>query len=139
MLDADAFTPTLVLEPRFTLLVVPRLWLKFAVPVPEKFTTPADGVTILNIWRGSALAVPAIKGAAAKTAASKRGRFIELSSKWTLPKAGLSQGWTDESRKTGVELLTAFSALPLNIKVVSSIVSPNRLRCDWFAGFYGSP
>ena len=81
MLDAAAFTPTLVLEPRFTLLDVPRDWLKFAVPVPEKFTTPAEGVTILNICSGSALAVPAINGAAAKTAPSNRGRFRVWSSK----------------------------------------------------------
>ena len=130
MLDADAFTPTLVLEPRFTLLVVPRDWLKFAVPVPEKFTTPAEGVTILNICRGSALAVPAIKGAAAKTAASKRGRFIGLSSKWTLPKAGLTQDWTHETHLAGVNLLRPFSSAPLGLKVVKSFLSGNRLRCD---------
>ena len=76
MLDADALTPTLVLDPRFTLLVVPRELLNCAVPVPVKFTTPAEGVTMLNISSGVALAVPAIKGAAARTAASSRGRFM---------------------------------------------------------------
>ena len=81
MLDAEALTPTLVLDPRFTLLVVPRELLKLAVPEPVKFTTPAAGVTMLNISRGVALAVPAIKGAAAKTAASSRGRFMVESSK----------------------------------------------------------
>ena len=139
MLDADAFTPTLVLEPRFTLLVVPRDWLKFAVPVPEKFTTPAEGVTILNICRGSALAVPAIKGAAAKTAASKRGRFIGLFSKWTLPKAGLTQDWTHETHLAGVDLPTVFARSPLARKAVISFVLANRFRCDWFGGAWGAP
>lgn len=92
-------------------LLVPRDWLKLAVPVPEKFTTPAEGVTMLNICSGSALAVPAMSGAAASTAATKRGRFMMLSSKWSPPKAGLSQGWSHETHNAGVFLLRSFWVL----------------------------
>ena len=66
---------------------------------------------MLNIWRGSALAVPAMSGAAASTAATKRGRFMMLSSKWSPPKAGLSQDWSHETRNAGVFLLRSFWVL----------------------------
>ena len=66
----------MVLEPTLKLLLVPRDWLKFAVPVPEKFTTPAEGVLMLNICRGSAFAVVPTRPDVARSAARSRGRFM---------------------------------------------------------------
>ena len=123
MLDAEAFTPTLVLEPRLMELFVPRDWLKLAVPVPEKFTTPAVGVTMLNICSGSALAVPAMNGAAASTAATKRGRFMMLSSKWSPPKAGLFQDWTNASHETAANLPIALGS-SFSLRAKGMVVVP---------------
>ena len=97
MLEAAALTPTLVLEPRLIELFVPFDWLKLAVPVPLNVIVPGADEVMLNIWSGSAFAAPANNGAAARTAATKSGRFMVWSSKWCQAKCSADSIFEQQS------------------------------------------
>ena len=76
--DADAFTPKLVAEPTWKLLLVPRELLNVAVPLPLKETEPGDEAEIVN-WSALAGLLPRATATALESAAaSRRGLLMGL-------------------------------------------------------------
>ena len=73
--DADAFTPRLVAEPTWKLLLVPSELLNVAVPLPLKETEPGDEAEIVN-WSALAGLLPRATATALESAAASRSGFL---------------------------------------------------------------
>ena len=73
--DADAFTPRLVAEPTWKLLLVPSELLNVAVPLPLKETEPGDEAEIVN-WSALAGLLPRATATALESAAASRSGLL---------------------------------------------------------------